>query len=81
MYKGVCVGGFALLSSTHFLKYPMKMNNLVSLRPNYFIFTRYSKIRERGEGSSALSQTFSTLARTHLSPFARCTLGLSRHFY
>ena len=23
----------------------------------------------------------STLARTELSPFARCTLGLSRHFY
>ena len=29
----------------------------------------------------ALSQTWSTLARAHLSPFARCTLGLSRHFY
>ena len=27
-----------------------------------------------------LSQTWSTLARTHLSPFARCTLGLNRHF-
>ena len=28
-----------------------------------------------------LSQTGSSLARTNLSPFARCTLGLSRHFY
>ena len=31
--------------------------------------------------SAALSETGSTLARTNLSPFARCTLGLSRHFY
>ena len=30
---------------------------------------------------TALSQTGSSLARTNLSPFARCTLGLSRHFY
>ena len=30
MYKGV---GFALLIYLIFLKYPMKMNNLVSLRP------------------------------------------------
>ena len=29
----------------------------------------------------ALSRTGSMLAHTHLSPFARCTLGLSRHFY
>ena len=27
-----------------------------------------------------LSQTGSTLARTNLSPFARCTLGLNRNF-
>ena len=27
----------------------------------------------------ALLQTGSTLARTNLSPFARCTLGLNRH--
>ena len=27
----------------------------------------------------SLSQTGSTLARTNLSPFARCTLGLNRH--
>ena len=26
-------------------------------------------------------RTGSPLARTNLSPFARCTLGLSRHFY
>ena len=26
-------------------------------------------------------RTGSSLARTNLSPFARCTLGLSRHFY
>ena len=31
--------------------------------------------------SRPLSQTGSTLARTNLSPFARCTLGLNRHFY
>ena len=30
---------------------------------------------------SALSRTGSMLAHTHLSPFARCILGLSRHFY
>ena len=30
--------------------------------------------------SNALSQTGSTLARTKLSPFARCRLGLNRHF-
>ena len=29
----------------------------------------------------ALSRTGSMIAHTHLSPFARCTLGLSRHFY
>ena len=28
----------------------------------------------------SLSQTGSTLARTNLSPFARCTLGLKCHF-
>ena len=28
-----------------------------------------------------LSETGSTLARTNLSPFARCTLGLNRHLY
>ena len=28
----------------------------------------------------ALSQTGSSLVRTNLSPFARCTLGLTRHF-
>ena len=28
-----------------------------------------------------LSQTGSTLARTNLSPFARCILRLNRHFY
>ena len=28
-----------------------------------------------------LSQTGRTLARTNLSPFARCTLELNRHFY
>ena len=26
-------------------------------------------------------RTGSPLARTNLSPFARCTLGLNRHFY
>ena len=31
--------------------------------------------------SFSLSQTGSTLVRTFLSPFARCTLGLNRHFY
>ena len=29
----------------------------------------------------SLSRTGSMIAHTHLSPFARCTLGLSRHFY
>ena len=28
-----------------------------------------------------LSQTGSTPAGTNLSPFARCTLGLNRHFF
>ena len=32
-------------------------------------------------GSSSHCRTGSPLARTNLSPFARCTLGLSRHFY
>ena len=31
--------------------------------------------------TSTLSRTGSMLAHTHLSPFARCTMGLSRHFY
>ena len=34
---------------------------------------------KRGSRGMALSQTESTLARTNLSPFARCTLGLNRH--
>ena len=29
----------------------------------------------------SLSQTWTTLARSNLSPFARCTLGFDRHFY
>ena len=33
-----------------FLKYTMKMNNLVSVRPNYFIFMGYLKTGGRGVG-------------------------------
>ena len=32
------VEGVALLILVIFLKYPMKRNNLVSLRPNYYLF-------------------------------------------
>ena len=40
MHKGV---GFALLILSLFLNIPWKWNNLVSLRPNYFIFIGYLK--------------------------------------
>ena len=35
----------------------------------------------QGKRCWPLSQTGSTPARTYLSPFARCTLGLNQHFY
>ena len=37
----VCIKGFALLILYHFLIIPRKWNNLVSVRPNYFIFMGY----------------------------------------
>ena len=37
--------------------------------------------QEANERIDTLSQTGNTLARINLSHFARCTLGLSRHFY
>ena len=59
----ICIlrcGGFALLILSHFCKYPMKMNNLVSLRfSNYFIFIGYLKI---GGGEVGLKQTPSVSA-------------------
>ena len=43
----VCVvgggGGFVWLILSHFFNIPWKWNNLVSLRPNYFIFVGYFK--------------------------------------
>ena len=56
MYKGVCVcmcvcvgggGGSPCRLYLIFLKYPMNMKNLVSLRPNYFIFI---DLKTRGGG-------------------------------
>ena len=41
LYKGVAVSLFWFYLI--FLKYPIKWNNLVSLRPNYFIFIGYLK--------------------------------------
>ena len=41
MYKCVGWGGLALLILSHFfLKYPMKWNDLVSLRPYYDTFSK-----------------------------------------
>ena len=42
---------------------------IISMGVQVFMFDTYH----------TLSQTGSTLARTNLSPFARCTLGLNRH--
>ena len=50
IYKGVCVGRFTDFIS-FFLNIPWKWNNLVSLRPNYFIFKAYLK-NGGGGGSS-----------------------------
>ena len=64
------VRGVALLILSHFLKYPMKMNNLVSLRPNYFIVTGYLKTVGGKEGSSEPPETlwFRQWARQYLLP-------------
>ena len=44
-FECIKVWGFALLIlSNFFLNIPWKWNNLVSLRPNYFFFMRYSKM-------------------------------------
>ena len=46
------VGGLALLIYLIFLNYPLKMNTLVSLRPNYFIFIGHLKIGGEGGGGN-----------------------------
>ena len=53
MYKSFCGwgGGCFVYLIIIFLKSAMKMNNLVSLRQNYFIFIEYFKTG-RGGGSN-----------------------------
>ena len=46
------------------LKYPMKMNNLVSVRPNYFIFMGYLRKMRSNQRSKPL--TF-----IHMNPFQK----------
>ena len=41
MYKGSCTGFRFAEFISYFLKYPMTMNNLIPLRPNYFVFIGY----------------------------------------
>ena len=53
MYKGV--GDSLLLILWFFLNIPWKWNNLVSVRPNYFIFTGYLKRWAGSLGSSERS--------------------------
>ena len=53
------------------------------VRVSLFMFTR-RELGGTGTGylfQFAYCETGSSLARTNLSPFARCTLGLNRHFY
>ena len=48
MYKGVR-DSLCWFYIIFFFKYPMKMKNLVSLRPNFFIFIGYLKMGTEGE--------------------------------
>ena len=50
-------GGDALLIYLIYLKYPMKINNLVSLSPNYLIFIGYFKTGSREAPSGSARET------------------------
>ena len=63
MYKGV---GFSLRIFFIFLKYSMKLEKLVSLRPNYVFSIGYSKAG-RGGGVQADPRTQSGSATKHFT--------------
>ena len=87
MYKGwgVCFAHF----TSFFLNIPWKWNNLVSLRPNYFIFIGYLKMGAgRGVRVNPLWIShwgwpwhISSLVSSLVNSFSLCPLGIFSYFF